>query len=125
MQEIPVTPSGALESRLCSRGRRSAVRIPRGFSGRGKTYLYRTVLQDRPARKQDLLVSAREEKVPPYTVVCNRERDVTTLSSHGEDSKLLDSLRIGSSRRDVRLGTMAIMVRWLEWVRLVRIGLGV
>ncbi len=88
-----------------------------------KTHLDRTILQDRPARKQHLLVGTREKKVPPCTVVCNRERDMTALSSHSKDSKLLYGLCVRGSRCDVRF-CVAVMVGWLEWGLLVRIGLG-
>jgi hypothetical protein len=70
------------------------------------------------------LVGARKKKVPPCTVVCNRERDMTALSSHCEDSQLFYSLRVRSSRCDVRF-CVAVVVGRLEWGLLVRIGLRV
>ena len=89
-----------------------------------ETYLDRTILQDCSARKQHLLVSAGEKEIPPCTVVCNRERDMTTLRSHSKDGELLNSLCVRGSSCDVRF-CVAVMVGWLEWGLLVRIGLGV
>ena len=57
-------------------------------------------------------------------MVCDRERDMAALRSHSKDSKLLYSLRVRGSRCDVRFG-VAVVVGWLEWGLLVRIGLGV
>jgi hypothetical protein len=70
------------------------------------------------------LVSAGEKEVPPSTVVCNRERDMTALRSHSKDGELLYSLCVRGSSCDVRF-CVAVMVGWLEWGLLVRIGLGV
>jgi hypothetical protein len=57
-------------------------------------------------------------------MVCNRERDMTALGVHSEDSKFLYRFRVRGSRCDVRFG-MTVVVGWLELGLLVRIGLGV
>ena len=49
---------------------------------------------------------------------------MTALCSHSKDGKLLYGLCVRGSRCDVRF-CVAIVMGWLEWGLLVRIGLGV